>query len=421
MKERGIGRAACPHAAAGKWFFAACVAALASGAWAVPEVQNVGIAQDGARLVTVTYDLTEPAIVTVAFATNGIALPAAETTVVGGDVNQYVEKASGAIWWRPPANLSGALSAQVTAWTKDEPPLYFAIDLMATNSQRYYASAEAVPGGVTNTMYKGDKMLFRRIPGKNVTWLMGATGEDSSYEYRETPHWVTFTNDWYLAVYELTRRQYARLTVDPSLPNTWKVNTSSDPRAEFWPCENVSNLYVLRGSALPTNGHEEVEGCLKTWRGRFGLMFDLPTDAEWEYSCRAGVSSAFNNGDDKNGAHLDEIAWHYGNTYDEAIGARRPHEVGTKKPNAWGLYDMHGNMLEYVIDRLASTTEEMPSTSVTNPVRYAEGGTSVDWAIRRGGAFASTAGSSRSAYRNSASYNGTQYSGARLWLPVPMR
>ena len=220
MKKCGIGRAACPHAAVGKWLVAACVAAFASGAWAVPEVQNVGIAQDGARLVTVTYNLTEPAIVTVAFATNGIALPAAETAVVGGDVNQYVEKASGTIWWRPPANLSGALSAQVTAWTKDEPPLYFAIDLMATNSQRYYASAEAVPGGVTNTMYKGDKMLFRRIPGKNVTWLMGATGEGSSYEYRETPHWVTFTNDWYLAVYELTRRQYARLNATSLLPNT---------------------------------------------------------------------------------------------------------------------------------------------------------------------------------------------------------
>ncbi len=404
-----------------KWFFAACVAAFASGTWAVPEVQNVGIVQDGARLVTVTYNLTEPAIVTVAFATNGITLPATETALVGGDVNQYVEKASGTIWWRPPSGISGALSATVTAWTKEEPPFYFAIDLMATNSQRYYASADAVPGGVTNTMYKGDKMLFRRIPGKNVTWLMGATGEGSSYEYRETPHWVTFTNDWYLAVYELTRRQYARLNITSLLPNTYKTDTSSDPRAEYWPCDNVSHLYNLRGASLPTDGHETVNGCIKTWRSQFGLMFDLPTDAEWEYSCRAGTSTAFNNGDDKNGEHFDEIAWHNGNTYDATIGMRRPHEVGTKKPNAWGLYDMHGNMLEYVIDRLASTTEEMPSTSVTNPVCVAEGSANTTWAIRRGGAFESSKGNCRSAYRNSAAYNGTQYSGARLWLPVPVR
>ena len=388
---------------------------------AAAEVQDVAISQDGSRMVTVTYALTEPAIVTVAFATNGAALPAAETAVVGGDVNQYVEKASGTIWWRPPSGISGALSATVTAWTKDEPPLYFAIDLVATNSQRYYASAEAVPGGVTNTMYKGDKMLFRRIPGKGVTWLMGATGEDSDYEYRETPHWVTFTNDWYLAVYELTRRQYARLQRNSGLPDTWKVDTSSDPRAEFWPCENSSNLSTLRGSALPTNGHETVYGTLKNWRTRFGLMFDLPTDAEWEYSCRAGTSTAFNNGDDKNGEHLGDIAWHYGNTYDAAIGQRRPHEVGTKLPNAWGLYDMHGNMLEFVIDRMASSSEEMPSTSVTNPVRYAENGTTSDTAIRRGGAFSSTASTSRSAYRNAAGVSGTQYSGARLWLPVPMK
>ena len=420
MKERDIGRAACPHAAVGKWLFAACVAAFASGAWAAPEVQNVGIAQDGARLVTVTYDLTEPAIVTVAFATNGITLPAAETAVVGGDVNQYVEKASGTIWWRPPANLSGALSAQVTAWTKEEPPFYFAIDLMATNSQRYYASAEAVPGGVTNAMYKGDKMLFRRIPGKNVTWLMGATGEDSSYEYRETPHWVTFTNDWYLAVYELTRRQHARLSTTSDLPSPYRIDTSSDLRAEFWPCEGTSNLGNLRGSfSWPTGGYEIVSGYLKTWRAKTGLMLDLPTDAQWEYSCRAGTSTPFNNGDDKNAANFDEIAWHYGNTYDAAIAHRRPHEVGTKKPNAWGLYDMHGNMAEWCLGREESTSSAMPSTSVTNPVGPVV--SSGSWGVRRGGGFESTSQQCRSAYRNVTTTTGTQYSGARLWLPVPVR
>ena len=397
----------------------ACMGALALTA--VGSVGDVMVSQDGSRLVTVTYALSEPAIVTVAFATNGVALPAAETAFVGGDVNQYVEKSAGTIWWRPQSGLSGTLSATVTAWTKDDPPLYFAIDLMATNSYRYYASAEAVPGGVTNTMYKGDKMLFRRIPGRNVTWLMGATGEDSQYEYRETPHWVTFTNDWYLAVYELTRRQYARLGTTSTLPNTYQVDTSSDPRAEFWPCENDSNLTNLRNETLwPTGGYEIVGGKLKTWRAKTGLMLDLPTDAQWEYSCRAGTSTAFNNGDDKNGAHFNDIAWNYDNTYDDAIGQRRPHEVGTKLPNAWGLYDMHGNMLEFVLDRLESSTSEMSSASVTNPVgpTVSKGNT---WGIRRGGGFSSTLGQCRSAYRNAAAVNGTQYSGARLWLPVPVR
>ena len=398
--------------------FAACVATFACNA--VAEVSNVGLSQNGARLVTVTYELSAPAIVTVAFATNGVALPDAETAVVGGDVNQYVEKAAGTIWWRPPAGISGELSAKVTAWTKDEPPPYFAIDLMATNSYRYYASADAVPGGATNATYKGDKMLFRRIPGKGVTWLMGATGEGSSYEYRETPHWVTFTNDWYLAVYELTRRQYGRLQSSQELPPTYQVSTTSDPRAEFWPCEQIP-LSSLRNATLwPTGGYEIVGGCLKSWRAKTGLVLDLPTDAQWEYSCRAGTSTAFNNGDDKNGAHLNDVAWNYNNTYDEAIGQRRPHEVGTKKPNAWGLYDMHGNMLEFVLDRLESTTAAMASTSVTNPV----GPTITDgssWGIRRGGGFTSTAEQSRSAYRNAASVSGTQFSGVRLWLPVPIR
>ncbi|HWB11184.1 MAG TPA: formylglycine-generating enzyme family protein [Pirellulales bacterium] len=120
-----------------------------------------------------------------------------------------------------------------------------------------------------------------------------------------------------------------------------------------------------------------------------GRYYRLPTEAEWEYACRAGTKTAYSFGDDP--AKLDEYAWYYENSHDAY------HKVGQKKPNPWGLYDMHGNVAEWCTDQyVPDFYQKLAGKVADNPMAVPK---KVEPCVVRGGSWDEDAPMLRSATR----------------------
>lgn len=392
-----------------------------------PEISNVDIAVDSDNgNVTVTYDLSEDAIVTAEFEVDGQRITGAAGWRISGDVHKRVTAGEGKTFkWRPDVVTSVAAAnttVKVKAWTPANPPPVFVQDLCIHDinmGQRYYDSIEQLPNGVQDRVYKTTKMVFVRIPAKGVTWYMG----DETGASGATRHKVTFTYDYYMAVYPLTQRQYLSIGRCQWNYNESNLKGKGDNTGSSYTCNDgddwdicpvdymnkgklinlVDSLesapYKVEGNSL-VNAFRIIQTGLKGDAAGSVSKAHIPTEAEWEYACRAG------NGDRLNveGAELDEIAWHSGNS------GGRMQPVGLKKPNAWGLYDMIGNVWEVCRDTWNAT---LPSTDQTDPAYYAWG-----WdLVSRGGAFTEKASNVYSAARRQNAKKTAE--GVRLMIMIP--
>jgi formylglycine-generating enzyme required for sulfatase activity len=198
-------------------------------------------------------------------------------------------------------------------------------------------------------------MAFVLIPAG--TFLMGS----DVYHDEQPVHPVRLTRPFLLGQHEVTQGQWiAVMGTNPS-------QFTGDPRR---PVEFVS--------------WEEVHVFIRQLMAREGHRYRLPTEAEWEYAARAGTTTAYSFGDDER--QLTQYAWYTENA------ERTTHPVGHKKPNAWGLFDVHGNVWEWVQDWYGAYAAE----AVSDP----PGSPSGSLQMFRGGSWYNDAGYCRSAFRD---------------------
>jgi len=218
----------------------------------------------------------------------------------------------------------------------------------------------------------GLKMKFVWCPAG--TFTMGSPTDERDRQENEAQVQVTLTKGFWLGKYEVTQSEWQRvMRTAPWVGKEWSKDggdcpatyVSWDEASKF--CQKLTE--TERGAGRLPAG----------WR------YTLPTEAQWEYACRAGVKSRFSFGDDK--ADLTEYAWFELNSWAAGEAA---HPVGQKRANRWGLHDMHGNVREWCRDVYAL---ELPGG--TDP-EVAAGGA---WRVYRGGSWRSVSGDCRSAER----------------------
>ena len=221
-----------------------------------------------------------------------------------------------------------------------------------------------VPEGGWGDSYKKDVMVLRLVkPGK---FLMGSPKNELGRWGNEDQHEVTLTKPYYIGVFEVTQEQYG-----PS---------SSVYKRYLHPVESV-DYYTLRGFESQ-NPQKDPSGnsFLARLREKTKLNFDLPTEAQWEYACRAGTKTALNNGTNLKNADRDSNLNKLGCYYYNNPGTHN--KVGSYLPNAWGLYDMHGNVYELCRDRY---TNFLGNDPVTDPLFYKQGDKPLGNYVMRGG------------------------------------
>lgn len=253
-----------------------------------------------------------------------------------------------------------------------------------------------------STVCRMSELWLRRIPAGSFS--MGSPPHELGHRDDESLHTMTLFEDFYIGVFPVTQRQ-------------WELVMGKNPSTclSSGPCSPVEYVSYddIRGKthACLWDSHVSSDSFMGLLCNKTDIKgFDLPTETQWEYACRASTESALNINknltNSQNCIILDTVAWYRHN----ANGATHP--VGEKQPNRWGLYDMHGNILEWCRDSSPIYSEagspNLSETSYYAPRR-----------ICRGGSWRNRAEECRSACRYSFSSNTRHsYIGFRLSLTL---
>ena len=209
---------------------------------------------------------------------------------------------------------------------------------------------------------------FEMLPIKGGKFLMGSPPDDSNRGENELLSHEVEVTDFWMGKYEVTWDEY----------ELWMINLDKDNREYNQKTADRSDTlsdavtkptapYVDMSFGMGKSGHPAI--CMTQlsakmycmWlSARTGVFYRLPTEAEWEYACKAGTKTAYSFGDDAK--ELSNHSWHLGNS------RFKYQRVGSKSPNPFGLYDMHGNVWEWVLDQFTPPPAQAPSELRKNPL-----------------------------------------------------
>jgi len=249
----------------------------------------------------------------------------------GGKAKVFDPNEREAVWWLPLGNRSPANPIP---------------DAAADDEKDMKPYSEVVPGM---------EVTFDMVPIPGGKFLMGSPETEEGRNDDEGPQIEVEIEPFWIGKHEVTWQEYDSWSLKLDIQRR-KLKREADGT-------DVTNWDKLVDAiARPTNaytdmtfgmGHDDYPAiCMAQYAAKMyckwlcaatGRYYRLPTEAEWEYACRAGTTTAYSFGDDP--ADLDDYAWYFDNSDDQY------QKVGQKKPNPWGLYDMHGNVAEWVLDQ----------------------------------------------------------------------
>jgi formylglycine-generating enzyme required for sulfatase activity len=211
--------------------------------------------------------------------------------------------------------------------------------LAACQSAGVHGSGRPDTGDETSIDLPGG-IPVRFVYVRGGTFMMGAPADEPDREVDENYHQVTLTKDFWCGKFEITNRQFRAFRPDHK---SWGIDGE---KGEF----NGDDQPVVCVDIY------DAQAFVKWAAEKTGRKIRLLTEAEWEYACRAGSTGQYCFGNDR--SQLGDYCWYTPNSGGQS------HPVGTKKPNAWGIHDMHGNVAEWVNDWYGG----VPTFPVVDPV-----------------------------------------------------
>lgn len=273
---------------------------------------------------------------------------------------------------------------------------FYAASVVAQQPKEFEAYNSKVPGS---------EITFKMVPIQAGSFTMGSAENEKGRGADEGPQKKIELSAFWIGEKEVTHDEFLVFFNDESITRNSDVDAVTRPTAQY-----IDLSWGMgKQGGFPFNSMSQRTALMYChWLyKKTGTFYRLPTEAEWEYACRAGSTTAYPFGDDP--SSIDAYAWYAGNS------ENKYHKTGTKQPNAWGLYDMLGNVAEWTLDQydenyFTSAGDKDPITEPTK--RYPK--------TLKGGGFATPAAMMRSAarYKSDASWNkrDPQIPKSKWWL-----